>query len=504
MEFSLERFAFSGWRYALAALVVVAIGGYFFFGNGADTSETLVIMRGDFRESVSVSGTVIAARDAALGFAANGRIAGVYARVGQRVGAGTVLAEIENGDLAAELARKRSALQEAKANLAALKAGTRSEEVAVAAAAVTNAEAEVIDAVQSAYTTSDDAIHNTVDTFFTNPRTDPKLTFSTSNASLKNSIESARTAVEPVLMKWAALVSALSGDNAAASAKQAQTYLAQITALLADINAVINQGIPAATVTAATLASYGTTLATARSAVNSAAAALTTDSAALVSAERNLSLKQAGSTPEDIAAQEASVAAAAADVDNARAAFAKTLVVAPFTGIVTRMDATVGEIVSPSASLIALQSDGLFQIETFVPEVAIARIAVGNTATTTLDAYGSGTEFPAIVVAVDPAETVKDGVPTYKTTLAFLKADPAIRSGMSADADIETGMLKDAIVIPAGAVGLRPAGSYVSVVADGTVENWPVETGRAPSLGQVEIVSGLSAGDVILLAPATP
>src|SRR3989338_692702 len=157
VQFSMKDLIFPGWKYALWALVVVALGGYFFFGRNGGMGATLDISLGDFREEVSVSGTVIAARDADLGFAANGRIAGVYARVGQHVAAGTILAQTENGDLAA-------ALREAEADLASLQAGTRPEELAVASAADTSAQAELVDSIQSAYTTSDDAIHNKVDT----------------------------------------------------------------------------------------------------------------------------------------------------------------------------------------------------------------------------------------------------------------------------------------------------------------------------------------------------
>lgn len=116
-------------KYLVGAVLV--IGGFFVFGgNGDDIGATLTVTRGDFAQQVSVSGSVIAAKDVDLGFATSGRISGVYASVGRRVGAGTILAETENGDLIATLSQRRFALTEAQANLAALRAGTRPEEVA--------------------------------------------------------------------------------------------------------------------------------------------------------------------------------------------------------------------------------------------------------------------------------------------------------------------------------------------------------------------------------------
>lgn len=493
---------FSPKQVLIAGGVIIVIG-FLFFGRGEDLGATLLVEKGDFLQQVSVSGSVVASQDVALGFASSGRISGVYGKVGQHVSAGTILAETENGDLVATLSQKRSALLEAEADLAALKAGTRPEELAVAEASVVNAQAALSEAIRSAYTSSDDAIHNKVDnTIFVNPKTaNPKLIFDSSNSALQLVVEGGRVTIETLLTAWGDLITNLSNENADTSAKQSQVYLSQVIKLLADINTVINQGIPNQTVTADSLSSFATTLATARSNVNSFATTLSSDLAELTSAKANLALKEAGATSETIVAKEAFVAAAEAEIQSARSALAKTRVVAPFRGIVTRMDAKVGEIVSPTTSLISMQSDGLFEVETYVPEVAISRIAVGNTATTTLDAYGSKTTFPTVVTAVDPAETMKDGVPAYKTTLSFLSADSRIRSGMTANVVIETGVLYDAIVIPSGAVGTYNSEVFVSLSKDGEVVRRAVVTGMSPALGQIEIVSGLSAGERILLTP---
>lgn len=502
MKLSFTLPTFFQWRYAIGVLGVLAIGSYFFFGNGKNIGATLTIVPSDFKEQVSVSGTVTATQNVALGFAANGRMSATRVRVGQHVDAGTIIAEIENGDLVATLAQKKSALLAAKANLASLQAGTRPEEIAVATTAVTNATTALVSALQSAYTTSDDAVHNRVDLLFTNPRTNPKLSFSIANATLKTLVENDRMTIEPVLANWALLIARLSGDTAVSTANVSQSYLTQVGALLADANLALNQGIADQTTSAATLSSYNATLSTARANVNTVATALSSSLATLNTAQSTLALQQAGATSDALAAQQAVVAGATADVENAQSMLAKTLVVAPWSGTVTRMDAKVGEIVSPSTSEISLQSDGIFEIETYVPEVAIAHVAVGDYATTTLDAYGSSVEFPSTVVAVDPAETMKDGVPTYKTTLAFLAKDSRIRSGMTANVIIETGVLHDAIVIPAGAIGIKNGVSYVSVMTHDTTESRTVTTGPTPSLGQSQVLSGLRAGDVIVLTPA--
>jgi RND family efflux transporter MFP subunit len=327
------------------------------------------------------------------------------------------------------------------------------------------------------------------------------LAFTVANANLKSVVERDRAAIEPLLQRWALSASKLTNESAAGAAKQAQADAAEVSKLLADISLALNQAIPDQVVSATTLATYNASLAVARVGMNTAITTLTTSVATLDAAGSTLLLKRAGSTPDAIVAQEAVVAGARADVQSAEAELRRTRVVAPFSGKVTRMDAKVGESASPTDSQISMQSDGLFEIETYVPEVSVSRIAPGNPATTTLDAYGSSVEFGATVVSVDPAETVKGGVPSYKTTLSFLVADDRIRSGMTTDVIIETGVLRDAIVIPLGAVGTSAASRFVSVVSNGVVERRPVTLGPSPALGQAHILSGLSAGDVILLAP---
>ena len=474
-------------RYILVVVVLVLVVGVAtLFGPGGSPVSTLAIARGDFATQVSVSGSVTAAQDVDLGFAGSGRILGVYARVGDRVSAGAVLAQIENGDLVANVA-------EAQAKLASLEAGTRPEEIAVAEVALANAQAALAASMKSAYTTADDAVHNRADALFNNPRTStPTLAFSLPNAILKSTLEQERSVLESTLVSWQASAARVTAPSAEESAPATQVYFTKVSAFLADTNAALNQAVPDQVMSAAAIATDAASLAVGRTNLNTAQTTFVANWNALISAEKDLMLKRAGSTPEDIAAQKAILA-------SAHAALAKTRVVAPFGGVITRMDAKAGEIVSSSISGISMQSDGIYQIEVYIPEVSIADITPGQSATTTLDAYGSSVTFAATVVAVDPAETLKNGVPTYKTTLAFSTADPRIRSGMTADVRITTGMLHGAIVIPAGAVKYDEAGAYVTVLSGKSLERRSVEVGSTPALGQVEIVEGLSEGESISL-----
>jgi len=497
-------------------IAVVLFGAWFLVSsNSKDDVQTLTVQRGTFTQQVSVSGKVVAAQDVDLGFSQGGRIIGVYAKVGDIVQAGTALAEIENGELRASILQKQAAFEREQASLALLKEGTRSEELDVARSevesdtvALAQARNSLVEAVKDAFTTSDDVIRNTLDQLVDNPRTNPQLNFIVNDAQLENIVEGARRTMELTLTTWQKNVEGLAADAALPGAvSEAQYNLVQVSSLLTNANAALNKAVLTGSATQSVIDGYKTDIASARSAVNAGASALTTAitaernaGTALETSRKNLTLKQAGTRASDVAAQEADVKAAEADLASARAQLGKTIIRAPFTGLVTKMDLKVGAIASANTSEAAMVSSGVFQIESFVPEINVAIIEVGDKAEVTLDAYGSGTVFAASILSIDPSDTVRDGVSTYRSLLQFSGIDPRIRSGMTANVVITTDERDGVISIPQGIVVERDGKKYVSVKTTNGIEEREVTTGAVSSLGNIEILSGLSEGDMVILS----
>lgn len=463
--------------------------------------EILVLEEKPFLQQVSVSGKVVAAKEVALGFSQSGRITSVSAKVGSRVAQGSVLAVVENGDLRATLLQREAALENQEAKLASLKAGTRPEELAVAQSAIQSDSSALIDKLQDAYRAADAAVRNTLDQFINNPRTSPTLTFNVTDTNLKTATETKRLTAEAALNAWGSSVFSLSvSSDLSAAAADAQTTLAAIVSLLSDANSAINRAIPSTQIPQATLDTYSASVATARTAVNSSISAVTSARSALEASKKNWALKAAGSTAQDILAQEAQVKAARADVIAAQAQVQKTVIIAPFSGIITSVDAKVGKIVSPNTPEVSMISGGAFQIESYVPEVNIALIQVGNKAIITLDAYGTNAPFPATVLSIDPASTLRDGVSTYRIVLEFLDTDERIKSGMTANVTITTLEKEQALSVPEGLVEYRNGKQYVRL-ADGELSREvEVEVGESSSLGYIEILSGLQVGDRVILS----
>ncbi|MBI2053497.1 MAG: efflux RND transporter periplasmic adaptor subunit [Candidatus Sungbacteria bacterium] len=503
--------------YTIIAVAIVGFGGYnLFFKSSGSKEQTLVVHPEEFLQQVSVSGKVVAAQDVDLGFSQSGRVTYVRGDVGARVAAGQLLAEIENSDIRANISQRQAVLASQEAKLDSLHAGTRAEDIAVAqstvdgaVSALDQANQGIINAIADAYAKSDDAIHNKLDQFISNPRSmSPQLSFTTSASQLAIDIPAKRVMIEQMLTTWQSAILGLNmASDLPAAAAQAQTNLAAVAALLSDASAALARAVPTSSVSQTTINTYTSDIATARTTINTSITAintaLTTQKAAvstLDSARKSLALKKAGSTPADIAAQAAQVAAAQADVENAQAQLAKTRIVAPFSGVITKMDAKVGQIVSPNTPEISIIGSGAFQVESFIPETNVALIKVGNSAIVTLDAYGESVPFEAKLVSIDPAETVRDGVSTYRAVLQFISQDPRIKSGMTAGVVITTQKKEGVLAVPQGIVIERDGAYFVPIKeGKGTVER-QVTTGETSSLGHIEILSGLNEGDTVILS----
>ena len=123
---------------------------------------------------------------------------------------------------------------------------------------------------------------------------------------------------------------------------------------------------------------------------------------------------------------------------------------------------------------------------------------MGDPANVTLDAYGPDVIFSSKVVSIDPAETIRDGVSTYKTILQFNDNDERVKPGMTANIVVTTEKKEDVVSVPQGAVISRDGKKYLKIQEGKNIFEREVQTGIVSSLGDIEIISGLSEGEVVV------
>ena len=439
-----------------------------------------------------------------LGFEKTGRIQGVYMRIGDHVNQGALLAEVESG-------AARANLLEAQAKLAELKRGSRPEEVTVKETELAKYEQDlsnsyngVTDTINDAFNKSDDALHAKMTGIFSGFKTSSyRFTYQICDSQLDLNGTALRYTTELDFDAWrtelAGLSQNLTNKELGTVLDNASSHLEKLKAFLEGVNQTL---VLDCTVTNTALDTYRTNVNTARGNITTALSAINTKRQAMASlaltvaqVKNELALLQAGTASEVITAQEARVLAAQSDLGGYR-------VITPISGTVTSVDAKIGEsanITMPSFSII---SNASFEIEAQVPESDIAKITLGDIAKITLDAYGGDVLFEGHVVAIDPAETIIENVPTYKVTLHFSKDDPRIKSGMTANIDIATASKMGVLVAPQRAVATKDGKKYITLVSSaGITTEVLVTTGLRGSDGSIEIISGVSEGATILVSP---
>lgn len=503
----------------LLGILVLIVGGIGYLSSGEEPSpfESVEVKKGNVIQEVSVTGRVNSDSEVSLAFEKSGRVSSVPRPVGTHVAAGDILVRIDSSEISPLREQARANLSVELANLASLQKGNRAEDIAVSQAQVESAKSSleqarmgVFDKISAGYTVSDDAVHNISDQFFRNPRSrDPEISFPITDSKLAIELPQDKIVLESILSDWKDdSLTWSNSSEAEAPIEVTKTRLNTIKLFLDKLAVAINALTPSSSLSQATIDGWKLDVSGARTSVNSAISGVLAVSEryraevqALRVAENQLALKVAGPTPEAIAAQEARIASVRATIASYDAQIAKTMLTAPFAGVITKQDAKLGQTVSPGVAVVVLMSDSKWKIEANVPEVDVSKLKIGDKARVSFDAYGTDVPFTATVTEVDPAETIVGGVSTYKVTLRLDENDDRVRSGMTANIDISTDKRENVLYIPARAVTTKDTEKTVRVVDAGglTAHSVTVTLGLRGSEGNIEVLSGLSVGEKVVI-----
>lgn len=149
-------------------------------------------------------------------------------------------------------------------------------------------------------------------------------------------------------------------------------------------------------------------------------------------------------------------------LSQARVDLERTGIRSPVDGVVVKRSVDTGQTVAAS-----LQAPELFiiaknlsdmQVETSIDEADVGRIAVGQKATFTVDAF-PGRSFSGRVTQIRKAATVVSNVVTYTVIVAAANPDLTLLPGMTANVRITTADKDKALKLPNAALRFRPAGA---------------------------------------------
>lgn len=463
----------------------------------------------------------------------------------------------------AQLAEQRAIKDSEQAKLDELLRGARAEELMLAQTKVDNAlnsekdaQADLAstkskatidlnniyddteDITNDAFAKADNAVNQQTDALFIDENTiNPELSFVVSNSDNKDLAEQQRVDAGSALSRMSSRTTITSSAHITLDKVLVDTEadLKIIRTFLNTLTTTVNSAI---SLSQATRDDYHSKINTARNNVNTELSdvstqmqkitaqkatnesnistkevALTTSENATLVAQDELTLLLAGTPQEQLDAQQARVTQAVSAIASQEALIAQTnaeivnietqlnqmSMKAPFTGTVAVVDISAGETVALNTPVITLISASQLEVDADIPEIYIASIAVHAPAKITLDAYGDTEQFNAQVAAIDPAETIVGGVPTYTTTFEFEQLDPRIKPGMTATISIIAKQSFNALVVPSSALRFTETGTEVLVLEDNKPVVKQVTTGIRNSAGEIEIVSGLQIGDEVVI-----
>lgn len=179
----------------------------------------------------------------------------------------------------------------------------------------------------------------------------------------------------------------------------------------------------------------------------------------------------------------------------AREVLRRTVVRAPFDGVVGLREVAPGEIVDPGRVVTRIESLDRVAVDVAVAERDLVRVRLGQPAVVEVDAYPA-LAFTGEVVFVGPRVD-----PTSRTAPARIRVpnpDGVLRPGMTARLALAAAEIPDALRVPTQAVLTTARGSTVFVVdQEETAQARVVQTADRDA-DTVRIVDGLIAGDRVV------
>ena len=526
------------WIIAGAAVLVLAlaflVAGPLLFNRNATATTTegeverTEVFVGDLSSEATASGELDARRRAALAPLATGTVEEVLVAVGDEVSAGDPLLQLGSAGPARDVATAQQALVAQEASLEDLLAPPTAADLAAAEAAVASAQAQLDDLLDGPSATEVAAAEANLraaqaDLSAASARLDTaqsgasdaalraaqlELEIAQREATSAAERHSTILVTEPNAFLTAETLAEME-LNARTAAQQANANLAAAQQAYDDLVNGNPGSVSAAQAGVASAAAQRDAAQAQLDLLNEGPTAATVAGAraALAQAQVRLEQLQNGPTEAQRVAAEVAVESARINLERAERLLAEATLVAPFDGVITTVNARVGQ---PAAGILVEMADlSSLQVALEVDEVDIAQVQVGQTAELTPATFPDET-VPATVAAIAPEASANSDLVTYRVYLDVGETDLPLRVGMTADARLLAEQLTGVLLLPNRAIQAdRAAGTYsvnlVTTAADGTetIATVPVSIGLRDNR-YTQITDGLVEGDVVQIGNALP
>lgn len=451
----------------IIALVVIA-SGYFFFFHKSLTYQFVTVQNGSITEEVSLTGNTTPLQSVSLSFNASGIVSHTYSALGKEVRAGQVLAEQNTSDLVAQLHNAQAGLTLAEQHASASKSNLANV-TAEQNILVTNAHRTLLNSTFTALTVGNYSASD-APTVSGTYICDQEGSYVLNTYGSSGGISVNYSGLEQGTLLLTDIPRSMGNCGLFLSFDKTKTLQPGI-----EFNVQIpNKNAP----------NYNLNY-------NAYQLALQTRDTAITGAQANV-----GADSSLVA--DAQIAQAQASIDSLNARIQNVKLVAPINGTITQFDAKVGQLATPGVPLVSIISNGGYEVDAGVSETDIGKVTIGDTVSMTLDAFPNET-FAGSVFYIAPAETNTGGVISYQIKISFKMPDPRLKSGLTANINIQTKHKDDVLILPQYAILQNDQGTFIETIDEkGKIKQSPVKLGIQDQKGNVEIISGVTLGEQVL------
>jgi HlyD family secretion protein len=421
--------------------VILVIGGFLFFetfssSNPESNFRTVKVDRGEISFSVTATGTINPVITVLVGSQVSGTIKALYADYNSRVKENQVIAQIDPAIFEAQVEQGKASVQNAQAGLQSAESAVRTAQANVqnAEAALQNAQAGVQN-TEAAYRNAESGLANAQANVETSKANLTKSEVAVTDG--KRTLERNRELIRRQVIAQSAFDTAEAGyDTAVAQVSASRAQVTQAVAQVGSSRAQVEQAGAQRESSKAQVDQARAQVAQAKAQVETARAAVGSARAQIEQARASLKISET----------------------NLRYATIRS----PVNGTVISRNVDVGQTVAAS-----LQAPTLFtiakdltqmQVDTNVSEADVGRVAVGQEATFTVDAYPDRT-FRGKVSEIRNAPITVQNVVTYDVVIEVRNQDLRLKPGMTANVSILIARRENILKVSNAALRFRPAGA---------------------------------------------
>ncbi|MEI6186025.1 MAG: HlyD family efflux transporter periplasmic adaptor subunit [Dehalococcoidia bacterium] len=215
---------------------------------------------------------------------------------------------------------------------------------------------------------------------------------------------------------------------------------------------------------------------------------------------------RAGLNPQALRNYNIAIEIAMINLDKSKQELLKTEIVAPFDGTVVAVDVKTNDQLSQfdysSKPAVYLVDTKTIRMKGIIDEIDITKVSVGQQAIIRVDAV-PGRDLKGSVRFVSPFGALQSGVVNFPVEIYMDRDEDTsgLRGGLTATADIITGLRTDVLQVPNRAIKGLAGDYWVDVVIDASTAataKRTVKTG-VQNKRNTEIISGLQEGEKVLI-----